>query len=410
MEAGQGSSQGSARAGDLAEWGQRPIRVLLVDDDEVVQRAYARALGRAGYEVAAAADSGSAERQIQEHAFDVIVSDIGLPGLDGLQLLRIIRQRDLDVPVLLMTGAPDLATAVAAVEFGALRYLVKPIEAEALHKAVRYAARLHHIARLKRQALAWTAEAGAHGVGDRAALENGFHRALESLFMVYQPIVSWRSRCIYAYESLMRTRESCLPSPPAVIEAAQRLGRQFDLGRQIRNRVAADMAGRTETVFVNLSAEDLLDEHLHSGGAPLSQQAARVVLEITERTALDDVAEAGTRIAHLRTLGYRVAIDDLGAGYAGLSSFAQLDPEVVKLDMSLIRGLHQSRSKMRLVRSLYEAFGDLQILVVAEGVETPEERDALAALGADLMQGYLFARPGPSLSAAWPAGIEPQQR
>ena len=126
----------------------------------------------------------------------------------------------------------------------------------------------------------------------------------------------------------------------------------------------------------------------------LSRMARRVTLDITERAALDALADVKARIAELRGLGYAVAIDNLGAGYAGLSSFAQLEPQVVKLDMSLIRGLDASRTKTRLVRSLYEAFRDLDILVITRGVETPEERDALAALGGDLMQGYLFARPG----------------
>jgi EAL domain-containing protein (putative c-di-GMP-specific phosphodiesterase class I) len=122
--------------------------------------------------------------------------------------------------------------------------------------------------------------------------------------------------------------------------------------------------------------------------------ATRVVLEITERAALEDVSEVREKVAALRTLGFRIAIDDLGAGYAGLTAFAQLEPEVVKLDMSLVRDVHEQPTKRRLIKSMTELCQDMGRVVIAEGIETAEERDAIADLGCDLMQGYLFAKPG----------------
>jgi len=118
-----------------------------------------------------------------------------------------------------------------------------------------------------------------------------------------------------------------------------------------------------------------------------------VVLEITERAALDRIDEPMLRMKRLRAMGYRIAVDDLGAGYAGLTSFAQLEPEVVKVDMSLVRGIHLSQTKQKLIRSIVELCRDLKIQIVAEGIETVEERNALIRLGGDLCQGYFFARP-----------------
>jgi EAL domain-containing protein (putative c-di-GMP-specific phosphodiesterase class I) len=100
-------------------------------------------------------------------------------------------------------------------------------------------------------------------------------------------------------------------------------------------------------------------------------------------------------VTALRELGFRVAVDDLGAGYSGLSSFAQLEPEVVKLDMSLVRDVNQSNTKQKLIRSMTAVCKDMGSLVVAEGVETIEERECLVELGCDLLQGYLLAKPGP---------------
>jgi EAL domain-containing protein (putative c-di-GMP-specific phosphodiesterase class I) len=120
------------------------------------------------------------------------------------------------------------------------------------------------------------------------------------------------------------------------------------------------------------------------------------VLEITERASLERISDVRGRIRKLRDLGYRIAVDDLGAGYAGLSSFSQLEPDIAKLDMSLVRGIDSSPRKASIVRSMISVCkGELGTQVVCEGVETEKERDALAGLGAELLQGYLFGKPGP---------------
>jgi len=91
-------------------------------------------------------------------------------------------------------------------------------------------------------------------------------------------------------------------------------------------------------------------------------------------------------------------VDDLGAGYAGLTSFTLLEPEFAKLDMSLIRGIDSDPKRQCIVRSMKRLCDELGIAVVAEGIETPGERDMLIALGCDLLQGYLFAKPARAVS------------
>jgi EAL domain-containing protein (putative c-di-GMP-specific phosphodiesterase class I) len=109
---------------------------------------------------------------------------------------------------------------------------------------------------------------------------------------------------------------------------------------------------------------------------------------------MDGIGDVRARIRVLRDLGFRIAVDDLGAGYAGLTSFALLEPNVVKLDMSLIRDIDAHSTKQTIVRTMISMCKELDIVVTGEGVETPAERDELARAGCDLMQGYLFARPG----------------
>ena len=117
-------------------------RALVVDDDDAILRVHARALSRAGFRVETALDGHAAVKALEGVAFDVILSDIDMPGMNGLELLARVRQRDLDVPVVLITGAPSVETAARAVEQGALRYLTKPIELTALVNVANDAVRL----------------------------------------------------------------------------------------------------------------------------------------------------------------------------------------------------------------------------------------------------------------------------
>jgi EAL domain-containing protein (putative c-di-GMP-specific phosphodiesterase class I) len=169
-----------------------------------------------------------------------------------------------------------------------------------------------------------------------------------------------------------------------------------DLGRHIRSISSEPLprAPAETLLFVNLHTEELADDALYDPESTLSQVAKRVVLEITERAKLEQVENVRTQIARLREMGYRIAIDDIGAGYAGLTSFAILEPDFVKLDMSLIRNVDQSRIKQKLIASFSSLCKELEIELIAEGVETEQEKETLVELGCDLFQGYLFARPG----------------
>ncbi len=371
-------------------------KVLVVDDETSLARAYSRFLNAAGFDTELAGDGAEAAELLERMTFDVILSDIAMPEMDGIALLRVVRARDLDVPVILVTGSPSVETAARAVDFGALRYLLKPVERGELIGAIEGAVRLSHIAKAKREALDLL-QGGGLGLGDQSVIEARFESALGTLWMAFQPIVSWSKKTVYGYEALVRSDEPGLPHPGALFDAAERLGRVHELGRAIRDLAAHGFqsAPPEAYLFINLHTLDLNEVSLYQPTSELSLLSHRTVLEITERASFDEVKNMRARVAMLRKLGFRIAIDDLGAGYAGLTSFATLEPEVVKLDMSLIRDIHREPVKQRIVRSMVALCGESSLLTVAEGVETIEERDTLASLGCDLMQGFLFARPGP---------------
>jgi EAL domain-containing protein (putative c-di-GMP-specific phosphodiesterase class I)/ActR/RegA family two-component response regulator len=372
-------------------------RVLLADDELSLLRLVKRSLVSVGYAVDAANDGAQAIDLLRLGDYDAVVSDIAMPGMDGLELLRAVREKDLDLPVILMTGDPALATAMRALEYGAYRYLAKPFDIDALLEVVDKAVLVGKMAKLRRRALELFGDPDKQ-IGDRAGLEASFARAMEGLWVAFQPIVRCGKREVFGYEALLRTNEPTLPHPGAVLDAAERLGKRKELGRAIRDAAAHAFASAPADalLFVNLHPHDILDDALANPDAPLTKIASRVVLEITERAAMHEVSDARDRVAALRNIGFRIAIDDLGAGYAGLTAFAQLEPEVVKLDMSLVRDVHQQPTKRKLIRSMAELCREMDRIVIAEGIETRSERDALADLGCDLMQGFLFARPGPA--------------
>ena len=376
-------------------------RLLIVDDEAHLLNGYHQIMKDAGYLVDTASNGGAAIDLVQRNNYDAVISDISMPGMTGLDLLRSVRQYDLDVPVILMTGGPAVETAIIAIEHGAFRYLIKPVEPALLRQNVHHAVLLHKIAKVKREALRVLGDPGLQE-GDRAGADARLTSALDTLFVAFQPIISWQHRTIFGYEALVRCREASLPHPGAMIDAAERLGRLQDLSRAIRASVAQAIpkAPPEAVIFVNLHTRDLLDEALYSETAILAPFAERIVYEITERTALDEVSDVASRMTALRQLGYRIAIDDLGAGYAGLSTFAQLEPEVVKLDMSLIRDVHLQPTKRKLIHSMVALCEELNMRVIAEGIEQVAEREVLAELGIDLMQGYLFGRPAPTFEAA----------
>lgn len=372
-------------------------RVLVVDDDPIALQRVVELL-EDDFEVHATCRPKEALEMLDRGLVcSAVVCDLLMPHISGLDLIRCIRERDADLPVIVLTSQKSLAVAMKIMEYRGFRYLTKPSNGELMREAVRSATATHEIAMLRRQAIRLCEARGWNHQFD-FHLERSFEQSLEQLFMVHQPIVESNGSDIFGYESLVRSHGSELTNPGALFDAAERLGRLHDLGRRVRSLVAERMevAPRGAVTFVNVHPMDLDDDELYLRTAPLSRFAKRVVLEITERSTLAAVGSLPERLEALRKLGYRIAVDDLGAGHSGLSSFSELKPDIVKLDMSLIRDLDSDGRKRSLVGALLKVCErDLATRVVCEGVETREEYFSLLEMGADLLQGYFFGRPSP---------------
>jgi EAL domain-containing protein (putative c-di-GMP-specific phosphodiesterase class I) len=222
----------------------------------------------------------------------------------------------------------------------------------------------------------------------------------ERVTIALQPVVDLHTgRCI-GVEALSRF-PTAAGSPETVFAAAHDVGLGLELERMtaaralaLRSRIAADQAlaiNLTPAVAMVLADEDL--------GGPLTQ----LVLEITEHEAVDSYASLRDRLQPLRDRGLRLAIDDAGAGYASLQHIIELQPELIKIDRSIIDGLAKDKARRSVVSGFVLLALDLNGRVVAEGVERADDLQAAADLGVDAAQGYLIARPSidPDDHAYW---------
>jgi EAL domain-containing protein (putative c-di-GMP-specific phosphodiesterase class I) len=366
----------------------------VAEDDPELLEIVVTLLTESGYRTVAVSNGAAAIEHLRQTDIDIVLTDIQMPDANGVDVLRTVREHNLDTPVILMTGNPTLPTAVEALKLGALGYLAKPVPAERLLETVSEALGLVRLTRLRRQAVA-ELSGETRFIADRAGLEAVFGRARDGLWMAYQPVLWARDGTCFGHEALLRTTAPDVPNPGVFLDIAERLEKVPKLGRELRSIIAGDLDTMTEAVLVNIHPLELTDPELGADTDPLSLHADRIVLEITERASLEGVSDLRERMVRLRDRGFRVAVDDLGAGYAALSSFASLEPDLVKIDMSLVRDVDSHHTKRKLVASISELCRDLGILVVAEGVETEAEHQVLVELGCDLLQGFLLGRPAP---------------
>ncbi len=349
-----------------------------------------RILAEEGHSVTSVDSAEEALGLFLAMAFDVIVSEIELPGLSGTELLREIRDRSSAVPVILFTGTPDVDSAIAAVEHRAFRYLRKPFRAGELLEVV---ARAYAQGRI---AQAWEDRLVAAGAVDDGAeeLEAQFERALETLWIAYQPIID-RNWTIVGFEALLRCEESELRGPLEFLGAAERLGRVNELATRIRQAVTLPLEHRHELLFMNVDPSQLQGDAFAAEEDAFRQMGSRIVLEITERASAADIKGFEEKFWRLKEAGFQIAVDDMGTGYSGLTMFSQLEPEFVKLDGALIRGVPRSERKQKIIKSVASLCVDLGVSVIAEGVETQEEFEVLREMGCTHFQGFFVGRPAP---------------
>jgi len=389
--------------------------VLIVDDQPANVALLGRLLESVGIvEVHAVTDPRKAVGRCLEVGADLVLLDLQMPYMDGFAVLAALQEAlpsDAFVPVLVLTADGTGPTRDRALGAGANDFLTKPFERNEVLLRVRNLLETRSLySQVQRHNAALQADLNSRAQHERRCAEEHRRRVAQmdallagnALTMVFQPIADLDTGRILGVEALARF--SCEPRRPPnewFAEAAL-VGRGADL-ELAAVRVAVDRLGDLPAdvfVSVNVSASTAVLPEL----ADLLQRlpASRVVLELTEHTRIDDYQLLLEKLAPLRRIGVRIAVDDAGAGYAGLRHVLSLRPDILKLDIELTRGIDTDPARRALATSLVSFSREIDAVIIAEGIETEEELDTLRRLGIPLGQGYLLARPG-DLPLASPA-------
>ena len=224
------------------------------------------------------------------------------------------------------------------------------------------------------------------------------------LKVVYQPLVDLTTRKIFAYEALVRANREDFDTPMSLFAAAVEHACTGELGRIIREMAVAGCP--THPLFLNIHPAELNEKWVVQPDDPIFQHTEDVYLEITESVPLSHFRLCQSVLREVRGRGVYLVVDDLGAGYSNLKYIADLHPKVVKLDRDLIMGLVKDTRMFKLVSAIVVLCRDLDALVVAEGIETVEELEAVQEAGAHFGQGYLLAKPAfPPPPVTWPTAV-----
>lgn len=216
--------------------------------------------------------------------------------------------------------------------------------------------------------------------------------------MAFQPIVDMAARRVWGYEALVRGTEG--EGAGAVLGRVNHANRyRFDQACRVKAITGASQLFQAPHLRLTIN---FMPNAVYEPAACIRASLAaaekvgfareRIVFEFTENERID-VAHIGRIVAEYRRLGFMVALDDFGAGYAGLGLLADFPPDLIKIDMHLLRGIDTSPARQAIVAGIVGIARTLDIRVIAEGVETREELAVLAAAGITLFQGYLFSRP-----------------
>ena len=382
-----------------------PIRVLIADDDarscetlmEIVERSDALEL------VGIAADAEEAIRIASLRHPDVALLDVRMPGGGGPRAAREIRRRSPGSRIVVVSAFDDDRSIDEMLASGATSYITKDASfddiVDAIVRSVDGDALLSrtvtkHVvtelgARLERE----------HGrAEDRREKERRIRRLLEGgegLTMAYQPIVALSSGVIVGVEALARFASGPQRTPDRWFAEAVEIGLGTELQVLAVSRALPVLDQLPDEVCLGVNVDPTTAVSPGFAEAVERWPAERIVIELTEHAPPNDYPSLRETLDGFRRSGMRIAVDDAGAGFASLKHILELSPDIIKLDISIVRDIDTVASHRALAAALKGFAREIGTELVAEGVETAEEALALDALGIRLMQGYYLARPGP---------------
>ena len=375
-------------------------RLLVLDDDPDMCALVVSAATSAGYQAASSTDFGGFTASLAPDT-SVVVLDLMMPEVDGIQVLRYLSSQNYASDIILISGYDKKVLKVAGQLAEALGLNIrasvqKPVSLTSLRKIL-----------TKRSDTKQASPTGVRG-GDGSTDPESLRRAIadDQLFVHYQPQYYIETRKLAGVEALVRWRHPTMGILPAAVfvEAFETSGLIDELTWLVIKKILADkkrwgFTNNRIAVSLNISTRSLRDlslpEKLLSVIAEHGGQPSDFILEITESGLVRELHTALDVLARMRLKGFGLSIDDFGTGYAMMQQLQRVPARELKLDMSFTHSMLHDESANIIVRKTLELAHDLDMHVVAEGVETGEQLRALAEYGCEVAQGHWLGRPGP---------------
>lgn len=380
------------------------IRVLIADDEAELRGALADLIASEDdlELVGAGGDADEAIELARSNRPDVALVDVKMPAGGGPRAAREILRNSPQTRILALSAYEDRTTVLEMLRAGAVGYLVKGTAPEEIVRAIDRAVRgqtslsaevmagvVHELSsQLQREELRSEEHRAAYERIQRSIRGEGF-------VIIFQPIFDLRDRTIVGEEALARFAPPPQRPPNEWFAEATELALGTDLELTAILTALAELPKlpRDAYLALNLSYRTATSPRILELFA--DQPTERLVIEITEHEQVEDYDALTSALERLRERGTRVAIDDAGAGFSSLRHILQLAPDIIKLDISLTRDIDKDRGRRALASALISFAEEMDMSIVAEGIETQSELDTLLGLGVHFGQGFFLARPAP---------------
>lgn len=380
--------------------GRARLRVLVVGDDAPTRAAYAEVVrGAASLElVGTARDPQEAARLAELGSPDVALVDAAMAEGGGATAVRAIGRCSPRTRVVAVSTGGDPDTVLPMLRAGVATCLDEDVRGEEVLHAIEHVGRGQSrvVPGLVREVTTRLADLDGIGDGRKRRVER-VRRLIRGgdLGVVFQPIVELRDGKILAMEALSRIRARPSRSPDRWFTEAWEVGLGIDLELVALGEALAHLERLPAEMLMSVNASPRTIASPRFLAALEDVPASRVVVEVTEHAPVQDYDAFERAVRELRSCGSRLAMDDAGAGFSSLGHILRLAPELIKLDISVIRAIESDEAARATASALLRFASDIGAEMVAEGIETPTQLRALRSLGVEYGQGFYLERPAP---------------
>lgn len=378
--------------------------VLIIDDSSFQRNMLSIVCMEAGFHTVLAKDGEEALSILEQKTFNLIITDLEMPRLDGIQLLREMGKKGTSSNIILVSGHPEsvlVATKEMARECGlhVVTVMRKPYVPEdflRLLKSTKIINPRHEPSdRFHKQVQAFLSPAEVV-----SGLQGG------AIIPFYQPQVCHEKRRLVGFECLARWKlpNGDILGPISFIPTAEENGLMPLLSINVLEAAFKDLSrwnkkGRELAISVNISTDNLKDSRFPDKLSALSQKygvrSSSIILEVTESKVMEETTKCLEVMSRIRMKGYGLSIDDFGTGYASLKQLQYCPFTELKLDQSYVAAAVDEKSSRSVLQSGIQLAQSLSLSCIAEGVETEEQAALLNSLGCKQHQGYLYSSPMP---------------